>query len=405
MKPDELLSPEIRALLASQRELQESVLGPANRIVDEIVRRHEELLRPYRDLLTTVEETAQSFAVTRYTPSPEIDTVLRRLEVPLLEELRRSVHIPPMPPGLITASDVSRLIDDLSGLPTIARITSWYAQPAPGVLDGATLGVLLSPLERHAAFAADTLTRLGAETNVARRAALAIAIRHTAIERDLYTDALVYLPPPRETLSSDPLPYTAGPDGRDELLARAEHLGPDDAALAAPTVAHDLVLLVGELFRLLALVNGAAKATGRPEIFPPTSTVYVASSVLFLTIARTADDFARVVNALYRLLYEGAGADSLRLLTDHGGPLTDAECTALWWLKDLRLFEFHDVDRGDAGKGRAKWRKYGTTLTAMGLHGLPSTPEDFVLLQRRLYEALVALLRSALSALPLTSPL
>ncbi|MBK9375662.1 MAG: hypothetical protein IPN03_18565 [Holophagales bacterium] len=131
--------------------------------------------------------------------------------------------------------------------------------------------------------------------------------------------------------------------------------------------------------------------------------MYTESPVVCLTIARTVADVARVVNALFLLLYEGGGSNSLRLLTPHGGPLEPEQCDAVWWLKELRRIEFHDLDHGDPTESRRKWRQYGKTLVAMGLNHVPSTPEEFALLQRRLYEGLVAVLRRALASLPLPS--
>jgi len=403
MDPRDFLAPEIRALLASHRELQERVLGPTQRIIEDLRRQTGDLTGPFAPLLSSLEDTRRECDLTRLVSSPAIDEAIRRTEVPVLEELRRSIAFPALPTDALSGDVAHRLADELSGLPAIARVTSWYILPPLGGLDPATLRALLIPLELHASFAADTFVRFEAEASDARRAALATALRHSAIERDLYADVLVGLPPPIDPVTAEDLTYSVGPDGREELLARADALSTANASLEASTSAHDVALLGGEILRLIGHVNAAARAAGRPEIFPPTSRVYAECPVVCLTIARTVADVARVVNALFLLLYEGGGSSSLRLLAPNGGPLEPEQCDAIWWLKELRRIEFHDLDRGDPAESRRKWRKYGEALSAMGLERMPSTPEEFARLQRLLYEGLVAVLRRALAALPLPS--
>ncbi len=404
MAPRDFLTPEIRALLASHRELQERVLGPMQRIIEDLRRQNDDLIRPFAPLLSSLEETRRQYDLPRLVSSPAIEEVLRRSDVPVLDALRGAIAFPALATGALSGGVASRLAEELSGLPAIARVTSWYTLPPLGGLDPATLHALLVPLDLHASFAADTFVRLEAEASDTRRAALATALRHSAIERDLYADVLVRLPPPTDpVVTAEDLTYSVGPDGRGELLARADALSAADASLDASTAAHDVALLGGEILRLIGLVNAAARSAGRPEIFPPTSRVYTEGPVVCLTIARTVADVARVVNALFLLLYEGGGSGSLRLLTPNGGPLEPEQCDAIWWLKELRRIEFHDLDHGDPAESRRKWRKYGETLSAIGLQHMPSTPEEFALLQRLLYEGLVAVLRRAVAALPLPS--
>ena len=404
MVPHDFLTLEIRTLLASHRELQERVLGPTQRIIEDLRRQSDDLIRPFAPLLSILEDTRHGNDLTRFVSSPAIDEAMRRSEIPVLEELRRSVAFPALATRALPGDVASRLAEELSGLPAIARVTSWYALPPLGGLDPASLHALLAPLDLHASFAADTFVRLEAEVSDTRRAALATALRHSAIERDLYADVLVRLPPPTDPVTAEDLTYSVGPGGREELLARADALSAVDASLEGSTAAHEVALLGGEILRLIGLINAAARAAGRPEIFPPTSRLYAECPVVCLTFARTVADVARVVNALFLLLYEGGGAKSLRLLTPHGGPLEPEQCDAIWWLKELRRIEFHDLDHGDPAESRRKWRKYGEALSAMGLEHMPSTPEEFARLQRLLYEGLVAVLRRALAALPLPSP-
>lgn len=403
MDSGDFLTPEIRTLLASHRELQERVLGPMQRIIEDLRRQNDDLIRPFAPLLTSLEETRRQHDLTRFVSSPAIDDAIRRSEIPVLEELRRSIAFPALPTGALSGDVAHRLAEELYGLPAIARVTSWYTLPPLCGSDPSSLHALLVPIELHASFAAGTFVRLETEASDTRRAALATALRHSAIERDLYADVLAGLPPPLGPVTAQDLTYSVGPDGREELLTRADALSAVDASLEASTAAHDVALLGGELLRLIGLVNAAARAAGHPEIFPPTSRVYTEGPVVCLTIARTVSDVARVVNALFLLLYEGGGSNSLRLLTPNGGPLEADQCNAIWWLKELRRIEFHDLDHGDPTESRRKWRQYGQTLVAMGLDHVPSTPEEFALLQRRLYEGLVAVLRQALAALPLPS--
>ena len=143
----------------------------------------------------------------------------------------------------------------------------------------------------------------------------------------------------------------------------------------------------------------------RKEIFHPTTRGYESIALLSSTLATDAVTFCRVTNALYFLLYEGAGSATLRLLTEHGGPLTKDECTALWQLKTLRRNEDHDVDHGPQPEQAKKWHALGKCLRALGLERIPQNSEDYATLQLSLYENLDLMLSLALSrlALPLDS--
>lgn len=78
MDPHDFLTPEIRALLASHRELQERLLGPIQRIIEDIRRQNDDLIRPFAPLLTILEDTRHHHDLTRFVSSPAIDEAMRR---------------------------------------------------------------------------------------------------------------------------------------------------------------------------------------------------------------------------------------------------------------------------------------------------------------------------------------
>lgn len=239
----------------------------------------------------------------------------------MLEELRRSIASPGLATGALSGDVASRLAEELSGLPAIARVTSWYTLPPFGGLDPATLHALLVPLDLHASFAADTFVRLEAEASATRRAALSTALRLRPLSATSTPTRSCPLPPPTDPAQ----PRTSRtPSGR--LDEKSCWPGPMRSRPSMRPLRVVPLLTTwrsgGEILRLIGLVNAAARAAGRPEIFPPTSRLYAECPVVCLTFARTVADVARVVNALFLLLYEGGGAKSLRLLTPNGGPLS-----------------------------------------------------------------------------------
>lgn len=139
--------------------------------------------------------------------------------------------------------------------------------------------------------------------------------------------------------------------------------------------------------------NTNAALRGRPSIFTYTATMIEALQTLPFTVATDRDGLARVVDALYFVLYEGAGTDNLRYLAN--GLLTDAECDVVWRVKHLRnKWLRHDPERGDDRNVRKSRQVLSEAFEAFGIQGLPRLRNDYVQLHRALIHKAVLLLES-----------
>lgn len=149
--------------------------------------------------------------------------------------------------------------------------------------------------------------------------------------------------------------------------------------------------------------NTNAALAGRASIFTYTATMVEALQTLPFTVATDKDGLARVVDALYFVLYEGAGTDKLRYLAN--GLLTEAECEVVWHVKHFRnKWLRHDPERGDDRNVRKSRQALKEAFEALGIQGLPRLRDDYVQLHRALILKAVLLLESLSSrlAMPIT---
>jgi hypothetical protein len=227
-------------------------------------------------------------------------------------------------------------------------------------------------------------------------AAEASAISADAVRRatQIGDEADATLPGP-ELVDLAPLSYpelNASVIERQELLAAAERHTQD--------VPSRRIIAAGvRVVQLLETINTTRKASKAEEIFRPTTRAMVAAARLSSIVAVDRDGLQAAVEALYMLLYEGAGTDSLRLLTKNGGVLSDDDCAALWRLKHLRLFFDHDMDHGDAKKRDKQWGDLGKDLEQMGFPRFPSTRDEFQRLHEKILRDLEELLQIVVSRL------
>lgn len=157
--------------------------------------------------------------------------------------------------------------------------------------------------------------------------------------------------------------------------------------------------------RFAALVpecNTIAEVGGLEQIFSYTSTLVESLQALPFSVATDRDSLARVVDALYFVLYEGAGSTSLRYLAE--GLLTREECTVVWRLKHLRnKWLRHDPERGDPGDVRRNRTALREALSGLGLHTTPRRRDDYVLLHRSLMNGAIDMLELLSDRLASTS--
>lgn len=442
----------MRNLLADQEKLMEQIYGPTRRFMEDLERQQRDLQRYFdsaavdlrgADLILDT-ATALSGSLTgrnelpsltlsslpadeslkiltasltsagTFTPLPELTrmtleagALTRDLELPYLEEMRRGFDelaaqtkiLHGLPP-----ESALKLIDaQISGVAAVEKVAAWALPDAIRLADTSLLDAVLLPISTRTRFIEETITQfLGSETNSAVSVALTAALRQSAVQRDAYADAITRYPrPPGNAGDETEKDFVFDPNqpdqGRAELLIRARDANASRARLSAPSNAHRAAMLSTVLVNLVVDVNTAAKLSGKDEVFSPTSRGYRAIPVLNTTIARDSVTLGRIVNALYFLIYESAGANTLRFLADGGGPLKNEECEPIWWLKRLRNSEDHDLDHGPKRDRAGKWHSLARDLRSMGFERIPQTPIEFERLQIRLYEGIVSVLRLALS--------
>lgn len=163
----------------------------------------------------------------------------------------------------------------------------------------------------------------------------------------------------------------------------------DETDTEAMTVVSPTALTVQCGRRVLNLVtqcNGAGKTSGKgEEIFKPTTRLLEAYHDLPWLSSTNRNDFANVVDCLYFIFYEGAGADNLRFLDKNGGPLTHSDCELIWCIKTLRnKWARHDVDHGNEKDIQKSWDLLAAKLRWLGLTEHPTKARHFQQLHHQL---------------------
>ena len=452
MDYDDLTSPVLRNLLADHEKLKEQVYGPSRRLVEEFQRQQRDIQKYYgfafadmgavKDALAAQNQLREAAArqtevfsrVLESSPLTEVLTpgawrvfekenvgrsvlpefermaadaaaLTRSLEFPYLQEMQQQFdELAAKAMSLRTFPESAALKTfetQLAGVAAIEKITAWALPDITRISDTSVLAEALLPIRVRTQFVEETVKQLlAAERDSSLSVALMTAVRHATIERDAYADAMSRYPSPNEDahvevdLDRD---LNIPREGRAELIRRAGEADSTDAGITADTNAHRAAMLSIVLVDLIVNINTAAKVSGKQDVFSPTSRGYSSVVVLSTTIARDPQALGRVINALFFLVYEGAGDDKLRFQEEGGGPLKSEECEPIWQLKHLRLNEDHDIDHGSKNDRLKKWRSLGKDLRAMGLERLPQTPAEFEELQLRIYEGVIAVLRLALS--------
>ena len=142
--------------------------------------------------------------------------------------------------------------------------------------------------------------------------------------------------------------------------------------------------------------NRSAKLFARNEIFAPTTAFVQAQSDLTWVAVSDKASLGTLVDALYLMLYEGAGADDLRFM-DY---LEDSDCECIWALKRLRnKLLRHDPDHGSESSQRRSWQVLRTSLEYLGDGSLPKREEDFSALGLSLLEKVEAFLGKLAAAI------
>ena len=154
---------------------------------------------------------------------------------------------------------------------------------------------------------------------------------------------------------------------------------------------------------VLALTTSCNKAScvkGLKEIFKPTTKVLEVFADFPWLTPQNEKTFGEFIDCLYFLAYEGAGDDKLRFLSDHGGPLSNADCQVIWCIKALRnKWLRHDPDHGKESDIEKSRKLLSTHFQWLGLPGYPRSSSDFRKLHERLLKEMGAFLDKLLNAL------
>lgn len=135
--------------------------------------------------------------------------------------------------------------------------------------------------------------------------------------------------------------------------------------------------------QLVIYCNQAGNLLGFGDIFKPTTKFTESCVYLPFVVAESKDELAVVVDYLYFIVYEGAGKDNLRFVTN--GFFTRDEIDAVMAIKFLRnKWLRHDPDHGKETDIRKTWNSLGEALADLDFHYLPKTREDFTRLQLNL---------------------
>ena len=174
---------------------------------------------------------------------------------------------------------------------------------------------------------------------------------------------------------------------QDELLAYAGFKDETDTksmTTGSPTA--QTVQCGRRVLNLVTQCNGAGKTSGKgEEIFKPTTRLLEAYHDLPWLSSTNRNDFANVVDCLYFIFYEGAGADNLRFLDKNGGPLTHSDCELIWCIKTLRnKWARHDADHGREKDSLKSWSELTECLCFLGLTEHPTEARHFQQLHHQL---------------------
>jgi hypothetical protein len=228
-------------------------------------------------------------------------------------------------------------------------------------------------------------------------AALILAEEHTVASADLLIDSL-------ESVTSDDdenlvveFPLVIFDVQQRELSRNPEIVEVedyDDIILLSPTAQFSRKARV--IIQAVVACNRAARLLGKQEIFTPTTTFIEAQNDLTWLAVRDRSTLGRLVDALYLILYEGAGKDKLRFM-DH---LSADECDIIWVIKHLRnKLLRHDPDHGSAGSQGKSWRDLRESLQSIGFATLPRRAAEFEGLAAKLLDEVEAFLERLVSAI------
>lgn len=251
---------------------------------------------------------------------------------------------------------------------------------------------LLAPTAYYSRFSRGILTELQELSEGPRARALSGSLLMAEDQLSAATDLMTELL--REPIGPDDVKvvpdYTLFERTRDDLLEADELPSVDEPeALYEISRSSELGMEARQVLKKTARCNRNAEMQGDDEVFRPTTKTFESVADLgFFGPARDEKELGAVVDALYMLLYEGAGAgpdSSPRYLKRNY--VSDEECAVVWRVKHLRNHWFrHDYGHGSKSDQKRKMKNLRDALQEYGLDRTPSAPSEFASVHRRLVQ-------------------
>lgn len=315
------------------------------------------------------------------------------------ERLRRSIGVLA---GFSSASSFAALTAtiDANSFVTAAKLMQ-------GVDTGPQLMKrIFEPSVAYGQFAARTIEQLTNPISESRRAALAgsllLADTQAIRTNSLLTALGAHLTRPSEI---EPTPIVVLPRPvinryrlqREELISQEEGV-PEDAdyeTLVELAPSAGLFDSARRCMELIGLCDEANQTCAGETIFKLTPMFILSFAGLLGTVAQNRVTLARVVEALYIVLYEAAGKDKLRYLERNY--LTREECEIVWKIKHLRnKWLSHDAEHGSDRDIRESRRLRLEALKWLGVERIPTQRNEYArlhgLLLEKVHEFLTLLL-------------
>jgi hypothetical protein len=247
---------------------------------------------------------------------------------------------------------------------------------------------LVQPSVVYTRFATGTLERIDQTTDEPERNALGgslVLAEEQMVESASMLETTIVVPVEADSIIVPGI-YNSFTVQQGELLAHGAvpaNANPPQLVEISPSAR--LTSLSRRCVSLVTHCNKANSLRGGPDIFKPTTKFVEACNDLPWTVAQDQHTLANFVEGLYFMLYEAAGARTLRFITE--GFVEADECEAIWTVKFLRnKWLSHDPDHGSEGDARRTWRNLSEALAQLGVTNMPQSPVDFMYVQRRVLE-------------------
>jgi hypothetical protein len=189
-----------------------------------------------------------------------------------------------------------------------------------------------------------------------------------------------------------------------EMVSVQHHFDLNRAEIVLPRKIK-IASLTRHVLLLVTQCNEASKTSdSSSDIFKPTTKMLIAFNELPCIVSSDRQRFGDMIDCLYFIFYEGAGADRLRFLDEFGGPLSKDECDFIWCVKHLRnKWSRHDADHGKEREIEKSWSELAAKFRLLELSVHPTKSKHFQKLHRQLLLLAEQFLNSILDGLQLKS--